>query len=360
MQDRAEFELPPTVRAHMTPLDRHTAAPAEEMHELIFGAWMSQAITAVADLGVADALAGGPRPIDELAAMVGANPDALRRLLRVLISRGIFAQRNDGRYELTPLADVLRSDAPASMAATARFVGARQHREHWSLLTEAIKTGASVVPTLRGKSFFDYMRDEPEFAQIFNDAMTGASGLSIGPVVDAYDFTQYRTIVDVAGGHGRLLAAILASAPNAQGVLYDLPDVIAGATPLLREMHVAERVRLVEGSFFDGVPAGGPEPTAYVLKHIIHDWDDDASVRILRNVRSAAAAGTELLLVETVIPEDDSGSFAKLTDMEMLLANEGRERTAGEYRRLFDEAGFQMIGVVDTASRFSIIEGRAA
>jgi O-methyltransferase domain len=200
------------------------------------------------------------------------------------------------------------------------------------------------------------MGAEPEFGQIFNDAMTSSSGLSIGPVVAAYDFTAYSTIVDVAGGHGRLLAAILVSAPNAQGVLYDLPEVIAGAALLLQENHVAERVRLVEGSFFDGIPSGGD---AYVLKHIIHDWDNDASVHILRNVRSAAAAGATLLLVETVVPEDDSASIAKLTDMEMLLINNGRERTSDEYRRLFDEAGFQMIRVVATASRVSIIEARA-
>jgi len=327
------------------------------MHDLIFGAWISQGITAVVDLGVADALTGGPLPLDELASTVGADPDALGRLLRALISKGIFAQRADGRYELTPLADLLRSDAPTSMAATARFIGSPQHREHWSLLPEAIKTGASVIPRLRGKSFFDYLGDEPEFGRIFNDAMTSGSGLSTGPVVETYDFTQFGTIVDVAGGHGRLLAAILTSAPNAQGILCDLPEVIAGAPPLLREMHVAERVRLAEGSFFDSVPAGGD---AYVLKHIIHDWDDAASLHILRNVRSAAAAGAALLLVETVVPDDDSESNAKWTDMEMLLVNNGRERTAGEYRRLFDQAGCQMIGVVDTASRFSIIEGRAA
>jgi hypothetical protein len=341
----------------MTSPDRQAAPPAEVMQELILAAWISQGITAVADLGVADALAGGPLSINELAGKVGAEPDALGRLLRALISKGIFARRDDGRYELSPLADLLRSDVPVSVAPMARFIGARQHREHWSLLTEAIKTGTTVVPALRGKSFFDYLGDEPEFGRIFNDAMTGQSGLSVGPVVDAYDFTRFGTIVDVAGGHGRLLAAILASAPDAQGVLYDLPEVIAGALALLRESHVAERVRLAEGSFFDGVPAGGD---AYVLKHIIHDWDDDASVRILRNVRSAAATGAALLLVETVIPEDDSGSIAKWTDMEMLIINNGRERTVGEYRRLFDEAGFQMIGVVDTASRFSIIEGRAA
>jgi O-methyltransferase domain/Dimerisation domain len=326
------------------------------MQDLMFGAWISQAITVVAELGVADALASGPLPINDLASKVGTDPDALRRLLRVLISKGIFAQRDDGAYELTPLAELLRSDAPVSMAAMARFIGARQHREHWSLLTEAIKTGASVVPTLRGKSFFDYLGDDPEFAQIFNDAMTSFSGVWFEAVVEAYDFTRYSTIVDVGGGHGRLLAAILASAPNTQGVLYDLPEVIAGAAPLLQENHIAERVRLAEGSFFDGVPAGGD---AYVLKHIIHDWDDDAAIQILRNVRSAAADGAVLLLVEGVIPENTGESLFKLTDMEMLLVNNGRERTAGEYRRLLDEAGFQMFGVVDTASPMSIIEARA-
>lgn len=340
----------------MTSPDPRTASPAEVMQELILAAWVSQGITAVADLGVADALAAGPLPIDELAGKVGADPDALGRLLRALIGKGIFAQRDDGRYELSPLANVLRSDVPVSMAPMARFIGARQHREHWSLLTEAIRTGSTVVPALRGKGFFDYLGDEPEFGQIFNDAMTSLSGLSIGPVVDAYDFTRFGTIVDVAGGHGRLLAAILASAPDAQGVLYDLPEVIAGAPALLRESHVAERVRLAEGSFFDGVPQGAD---AYVLKHIIHDWDDDESIQILRNVRSAAAPGAALLLVETVIPEDDSASVAQWTDMEMLIINDGRERTANEYRRLFDEAGFEMVGVVDTASRFSVIEGRA-
>lgn len=333
-----------------------TASPAEVIEELILAARTSQAITTVADLGVADALEGGPLPIHDLAAKVGADPGALRRLLRALISKGIFAQRDDGRYELTPLADPLRCDAPVSMAPIARFVGSRQHREHWSLLTEAIKTGTSVVPTLRSKSFFDYLGDDPEFGQIFNDAMTSWSNLVIGPVIEAYDFTPYGMIVDVAGGQGRLLAAILAAAPNAQGVLYDLPEVIAGATPLLRENHVAERVRLAEGSFFDGVPAGGD---AYVLKMIIHDWDDDACVQILRNVRSAAAAGTALLLLEVIISEDDSESIAKWMDLDVLLFNNGRERTTSEYRRLLDEAGFQMTGVVKTASRLSIIEARA-
>jgi len=339
-----------------TPSDPEQPPLPEVMNELILGAWTSQAITTAADLGVADALASGPLPLDELAGKVGANPDALRRLLRALTSRGIFALRADGRYELTPLADLLRSDAPVSMAAMARFVGSRQQREHWSLLTEAIRTGTSVVKKLRGTSFFEYMGEDAEFGQLFNDAMTSLSSAAIGPVVQAYDFSPYGTVVDVAGGHGRLLAAILDSAPESQGVLYDLPDVIAGATPLLRELGVAERVRLAEGSFFDSVPAGGD---AYVLKHIVHDWDDEPCVQILRNVRSAAGAGATLLLVEAVVPADDSAPVVKLVDMEMLVINNGRERTADEYRRLLEAGGFAMTRVVRTASRFSIIEARA-
>jgi O-methyltransferase domain/Dimerisation domain len=333
-----------------------TPAQAEALQELILAAWMSQAITAAADLRIADALSGGPLPVEELAAKVGANPDALRRLLRVLIGRGIFLRRDDDRYELNPMAQLLRSDSPISMAAMARFIGARQHREHWSMLTQAIKSGDAAVPALRGKGFFDYLGDEPEFGQIFNDAMTSLSGATIGPVIDTYDFAPYRTIVDVAGGHGRLLAAILGSAPDARGVLYDLPEVIAGAESLLSEAGVAERVQLAEGSFFDSVPAGGD---AYLLKNIIHDWDDEPSLQILRNVRSAAATGAALLLLEAVVPDDDSESTAKLTDMEMLLINNGRERTVGEYRGLLDESGFRLTRVVDTNSRFSIIEARA-
>jgi len=205
-------------------------------------------------------------------------------------------------------------------------------------------------------AFFDFLGAEPEFGRVFNDAMTSLSGMSIGPVVGAHDFTKYRTIVDVAGGHGRLLAAILNSAPEARGVLYDLPEVIAGAPPLLREQHVAERVRLAEGSFFDQVPAGGD---AYVLKNIIHDWDDAEATQILRTVRAAAPAGAALLLVETVIPDGEGAAIGKWLDMEMLVVNNGRERTESEYLRLFEAAGFQLVGVADTGSRFNIIEARA-
>ena len=187
--------------------------------------------------------------------------------------------------------------------------------------------------------------------------MTSGSELAIGPVIAAYDFSQYATIVDVGGGHGRLLSAILEATPAANGVLYDLPEVVAGAPPLLDRYGVAHRVRVAEGSFFDSVPGGGD---AYVLKNVIHDWSDEESIRILRNVRAAAGLGKTVLLVETVIPEGGGEFLGKITDLEMLLTNDGRERTADEYRSILDRAGFALTRVVPTVSPFSVVEARAA
>jgi DNA-binding transcriptional ArsR family regulator len=343
-------------RHHLNRLHQRMVPPHAAMMDLILGAWIAQAITASADLGVADALAKGPLPADELAAAVNADPDSLGRLLRALASRGIFRQRRDGRYELTPLADTLRSDADVSMAAMARWVGAAQHREHWSHLADGVRTGRAVIPELRGKPIFEYLADEPELAEIFNRAMTSASELSIAPVIAAYDFSPYATIIDVGGGRGRLLAAILAATPAARGVLFDLPNVVAAAPTLLCEHHAHDRVRIVEGSFFERVPDDGD---AYVLKHIIHDWPDDDAVHILRNVRAAAGIGKRVLLVEWVIPNHDREFPGKWSDLEMLIAASARERTADEYGQLLNRADFQMTRVVETASPISIVEATA-
>lgn len=199
--------------------------------EMIINAWAAQAITAAADLGIADALAKGPLSADELAAAVGADVDTVGRLLRAVISRGVFRQLRHGRYDLNPLGETLRSDAEVSLAGMARFVGAPQHREHWSHLTDAIRTGRALVPALRGKPVFEYLTEEPEFAEIFNSAMTGMSELAIAAVTGGYDLSRYSTIVDVGGGHGRLLAAILEATPAARGTLFDLPHVVAELPP---------------------------------------------------------------------------------------------------------------------------------
>ena len=288
---------------------------------------------------------------------MGADADALRRLLRALISRGIFRHRRDGRYELNSLADTLRSDAPVSMSSAARFYGSREQRERWTLLVDSVRTGSSVVPALRGKESFDYFAEQPELAELFNQTMTSISELTTAPVVAGYDFSAYPTIVDVGGGHGPLLAAILAAAPASRGILYDLPPVVASARNLLQEHNVADRVRIAEGSFFDSVPRGGD---AYILKNIIHDWPDEKAVQILRNVRTAAGLRATVLLVELVIPKHDRDFPGKWVDLEMLLNLGARERTAAEYRDLLSQAGFQMTRVVRTASPLSVVEARAA
>jgi DNA-binding transcriptional ArsR family regulator len=310
-----------------------------------------------AQLGVADALAEGPLPIDELAARVDADADALRRLLRALISRGIFRQRRDGRYELNSLGDTLRCDAPASMNSAALFYGSQEQRERWTLLVNSVRTGKSVVPALRGKESFDYFAEKPELAALFNQTMTSISEMTDAPVVAGYDFSVYPTIVDVGGGHGPFLATILAAAPASRGVLYDLPLVVANAPNVLREHDVADRVRIAEGSFFDDVPGDGD---AYVLKNIIHDWPDEKAVQILRNVRAAADTRATVLLIEFVIPSHDRDFPGKWVDLEMMLNLGARERTAAEYRDLLSQAGFRMTRVVQTASPLSVVEARPA
>jgi C-methyltransferase len=344
-------------RHHLYRLHQRSAPAPAVMFEMIVAAWAAQAIQVAAELGIADALADRPLPLDELANRVGADPDALRRLMRALISRGVFHQRRDGRYDLTALAETLRADAPFSMHGYARLAGSPQHREHWTLLVEAVRSGKSIVPQLRGKDAFDYLNDEPELAKLFNDAMTGLSGLAAIAVVAGYDFSPYRTIVDVGGGHGGLLSAILAATPNARGVLYDLPDVVAGASSVLTQQGIRDRVRIEGGSFFDRVPSGGD---AYVLKNVIHDWPDEQAVAILRNVRAAAGADAKVLLVETVLPEHDRDFAGKWVDLEMLVHANGRERNAAECRELLRQAGFRMNRVVQTSSPFSVVEATPA
>ncbi|RDH80628.1 hydroxyneurosporene methyltransferase [Mycolicibacterium moriokaense] len=338
-------------RAH-----RRTAPPAAAMLDMIFGAWVAQGIATAAELKVADALADGPLPIDDLARRVEANPDALARLMRALISEGIFTKRSDGRYALNGLAETLRSDSPQSVAGMARMVGAGPHREYWSHLIDAVKTGQAAPYLLHGKSGWDILAEQPTYAAIFNEAMTNISEFAVDPVIAAYDFTPYRTIIDVGGGHGRLLSAIIGATPGARGVLYDLPHVVEGAPQLLQKFGVNDRVRIEPGSFFDSVPEGGD---AYVLKNVIHDWADPEAVAILSNVRRAARPGSTLLLLELVIPDHDRQFAGKWLDMEMLVQAAARERTAEEYRKLYEQTGFQLTRVVPTVGPISLVEGKA-
>jgi C-methyltransferase len=345
------------LRHHLYRLNQRLLPAPAAMMEMIVAGWLSQAITVAAELGVADALDGRPLTIDELAAKVGADPDALGRLLRALVGRGVFHHRRDGRFELNSLARTLCSDAVVSMSAAAQFYGSREQRDRWTLLADSIRTGQSIVPAMHGKDGFGYFAEDSRHAELFNQTMSSISALTDATVVAAYDFGAHRTIVDVGGGHGLLLANILAAAPASRGVLYDLSSVVSTVSNILSYTRLADRVQIEPGSFFDRVPAGGD---AYVLKNILHDWPDDRAIQILRNVHAAAGRDATVLLVELVIPDHDRDFPGKWVDLEMLLNLGARERTAAEYRNLLAQAGFEMTRLVPTASPLSLVEARLA
>lgn len=317
---------------------------------MIMGFMLSQAIAAAAKLGVADLLENGPKTAEELAHRTGSNAGALYRLLRALASVGIFAE-DAGRFKLTPLAEPLRNDAPDSLRGTALFLGSDWHMQVWADIDYAIKHGKPAFEHLHGEPYFDYLPKNPERAAVFNDAMTSLSRLTSQDVLAAYDFSAVKKLVDVGGGHGYLLYAILDKYPHLKGVLFDAPFVIDGA----RRTAKNERCELATGDFFQAVPEGGD---AYIMKHIIHDWNDESAVTILRACRKAMTSDGKVLLVENVIPEGNTPSPGKFLDLEMLLFLHSHERTEKQYRELFDEAGFELTRIVPTRSSYGIIEGR--
>ena len=359
-------KVPPAKLARIVEWTRHhlyrlhqrlTPAPAA-MIEMIIAGWTSQAITVAAQLGVADALANGPLPIDELAVRVGADADALRRLLRALISRGIFRHRRDGRYELNSLADTLRFDAPVSMTWAARFYGSQEQRERWTLLVDAVRTGNSIVPALRGKSSFDYFADEPELAELFNQTMTSVSEMT--------DATRGRRL--------RLQRLPARSSTSAAGTAHCWPPSSqrrrlrgASCTTCRRSSRTPRACCASTMSPTGFVSPRGRSSTAF--RAVVTPTSSRTSSttgqtrrRCKSSVTFARQAGPRatVLLIEFVIPKHDRDFPGKWVDLEMLLNLGARERTAVEYRDLLGEAGFRMTRVVQTASPLSVVEASAA
>lgn len=330
---------------------RLLTAPEASVLELITGAWLSQAVIAAARLGIPDALAGGPRSVEELARALDADPGSLERLLRCLVEHGVFAALSDGRYAQTRLSAALRSDLARSLHGFAEFVGSAAHREHWRTLDAAVRTGTPQVSRLRGRDFFAFARAEPAFGALFQRAMTSLSSLLESPLCDAYPFQRFERLVDVGGGRGRLLGSLLARHPKLSGVLFDLPEVVAGALEV--PAHTRARITVVGGSFFEHVPAGGD---AYLLKHVLHDFGDGDAARILANVRRAMARDGRLLVAEMVLPEGACPHVGTLIDLEMLLSLGGRERTLAELDALFRDAGLARVGVRATGTPLALIE----
>lgn len=340
--------------------------PDAILMQMLFGALMTQSIGVAAKLGIADLLEEKPQTAAELAAKTNTHESSLYRLLRTLSASGVFTEDSDGRFALTPLASLLRSDAPNSMRDFAIMFGEGWMWDAWGALMHSVRTGEVAHVSVQGMSSFEYFERNKEAGEVFNRAMTSNSLRVLPALVEAYDFRSMGKLVDIAGGHGLLLAGMLQAHPHLQGVLFDMSYVIEGARALLEREGVSDRVELVAGDFFQSVPGGAD---AYMMKHIIHDWDDQHSIKILKNIRAAMKesgkeGGNEIgnedrkvLIIEMVVPEGNEPSSSKFMDLQMLVMETGKERTADEYGRLLEASGFRLARIIPTRSPYSIIEG---
>ena len=322
--------------------------------QMIFGFALSRSIAVAAQLRVADQLKDGPKSIDDLARAVGADPRSLYRMLRALASEGVFAEDSNGGFSLTPLAELLRSDHPETLRGFAAMMANAVNFETWADLHYSIETGEPAFPHKFGTEWFSWLEQNPAEGKAFHDAMTSLSAGAVAAVVGSYDFSGIRNLVDVGGGHGLLLASVLAKYPTMHGVLYDDPKVVSGAGEILAAHGVEERCESVGGNFFESVPSGGD---AYILKHIIHDWSDEECLTILGHCHAGMSTGSKVLIVEMVVPARNQSGVSKFLDLEMLLFLTGRERTEDEYRSLLDRAGFEMTRIVPTLSPYGVVEG---
>jgi len=328
--------------------------PAAQLMQMIFGFVTTQAISVAARLGLADLLNDGAKAVDELAQATGAQVRPLYRILRALASAGIFAEDAAGRFSLTALAEPLRSNTPNSLRDFSIFIGADWHWRAWGDLFGSAQSGLPAFERIYGKAYFDYLGENTGPAKVFNDAMTSMSTTASAAIIDGYDFSGINTLVDVGGGHGMLLCSILEKYPQMNGILIDAPSVITGTKEAIAARGLSPRCEAIAGDFFTSVPAGGD---AYIMKHIIHDWNEERASTILQCCRRQMPREGRLLIVEMVIPEGNAPSFGKLMDLEMLVLLHSYERTEAEYRELFDQSGFNLTRIVPTKSAYSVIEG---
>jgi hypothetical protein len=321
--------------------------------QMIVGFWVSRAIYVAAKLGLADLVKDRPKTADELARLTGTHAPSLYRVLRALAGVGVFADDGQGRFAQTPLSETLRSDTPGSLRAMAMVELGQEHFPAWGNLMHSVKTGEIAFDNLFNQNAWEYYAQNPEEASNFNKSMKGLTEMINGAVLSAYDFSGVNKLVDVAGGTGGLISAILSIHPQMRGVLFDLPHVIAEAGPQLDAAGVRGRCETGSGDFFESVPAGGD---AYVMKWIIHDWDDAKSTVILENISKAMNENGKLLLIESVVPEGNQPDLSKFLDLDMMVMTGGRERTEAEFNSLLAASGFKLRRVIRTPSPVCVIE----
>jgi hypothetical protein len=306
---------------------------------------LARCVQVVSEYGVADAIGDGSRTAAEIAADTGMDEDALTRMLRLLTAHGVFEQE-DGSYKNSPLSELLRSDHPQSMQSFARMMNLPVFLESFAGMTETAKTGK---PVKTFAEFMEYFAANPAESSTFNAAMADKSRAVVPAVLEAYDFSPFDVIADIGGGRGHLIGGVLERTPNASGILFDLPHVVA-------ETSGSDRLQLQRGDFFsDTLPAAD----AYLLMEVIHDWNDEDSIQILSAVRKSAEEGARVLIVEAIVSEDPGPDFSKVLDIIMLAVTGGRERIPSEYEALLSKSGFRLEKIIPTQSQYSIIEASA-
>jgi hypothetical protein len=337
-------------------------SPRAAVSQMATGYWISQAVRAMAILGLADHLASGPRTAADLAEETGAHAPSLARLLRTLVALGLCERDDAGGVYLTPLGEAMRSDVPDSARSFVLFITAPWVERGWEELPQAVRTGEPTFSHVHGVGFWDYLGAHPEEGALFDAAMSGGASARAEALLAARDLSSIGTVVDVRGGQGRLLATLLKAVPGLRGVLLDRPEVVAGADAVLQAEGVADRCVVVEGDFFAAVPPGGD---TYILAQIVHDWPDAEALAILSACRRAMAPGARLWVIEQVLSSTDGSDLHEkagpnLLDLNMLvLFGGGQERTAEEYRRLLVAAGFGEITVLPTDTLWSVVEAVA-
>lgn len=340
-----------------TPDQSKTRLPLKPPHaqliEMATGHWISRILYVAASLGLADRLDDRPKSAEELAGPTGTHAPSLYRLMRTLAHLGILSEDAAHRFSLTQLGEALKKNAPGSAHATILTLASDWCTNGFGELLYSVQTGKSGVEKFLGMPIFDWFKKNPEMASLFSETMVGFHGAEPMAVAAAYDFSDLKTIVDVGGATGHLLTTILGQTPGARGILYDLPHVVRDAAPLIQSRGLTERVIIEGGSFFDRVPSGGE---AYLLSHVIHDWNENQCLTILRNCRRAMKPDSRLLLIEMVLPPGNAPHPGKVLDMMMLVGPGGQERTEQEYRMLLEKAGFHLTRVVPTNSSVSVIE----
>jgi hypothetical protein len=327
--------------------------PHVQLIQMGTASWVSATVYAAAKLGLADHLAAAPRSAAELAGPTRTHAPSLHRLMRTLAGLGILTERDEQQFALTSLGEALKTDAPGSARATLMAFCGPAFWHSWEEIVYSLETGMTGFDKACGMPLFEYLAQHPQEASYFSEAMVGYHGAEPPAVAKAYDFSRLETIVDVGGATGNMLAAILSQHGGPRGVLYDRPHVVSDAPALLKARGVQARVTVEPGDFFEGVPAGGD---AYLLSHIIHDWNEEQCLTILGHCRNAITPDGRLLIVETVLPPGDTPHQGKVQDMVMLVVPGGQERTEAEYVSLLGQARFRLTRVVTTESIVSVVE----